>query len=98
MALNGLHVTCAPIANFQSVALMKRPAWSHTMANPGSTTLKAPSVPMIAFEVRSSVDAFVAIGPNPDASPDGEGRIFVAANVSRQIFCDAGDKLAWIAA
>ena len=98
MALNGLHVTCAPIANYQSVALMKRPAWSHTMATSGVTTLKAPSVPMIAFEVRSSVDAFVAIGPTPDAPPDGEGRIFVAANVTRQIFCDPGDKLAWLAA
>lgn len=96
MALSGLHVACVQVRVLQSVALAQKPVWSLTMANPGVTDLKAPELPTIGFEIRSASDAFVAIGPNPDAAADA--RIFVPAGDTRNIFCDPGDRLAWIAA
>lgn len=96
MALNGLHVACGQVTVLQSVALSRKPVWSRTMPNAGVTDLRAPDLPTIGFEIRAAVDVFVAIGPNPDAADDA--RFFVPANDTRNISCDPGDKLAWIAA
>lgn len=83
-----------------AVPLMRAPIWSETLASAATTTNAAPAEnPAQAewlFEIRASVDSYIAIGANPDAS--GGPRLFVAANDFREVFCSPGDKLAWVAA
>ena len=89
-----------------AVQLARKASWSQTMASAGTTAAGAPSKSEIkgepCFEVRSSADIYVAIGTAPDASQAaGTGdtaRVFVPANETRNIICDAGDKLAWVLA
>ena len=110
MALSGVHVACGyvggPRDDKGGASLARKPAWSQTMAAAGATAQSAPSVSgragSPAFEIRASIDVYVAIGASPDASQaNGSGdsaRIFVPAGVTRNVFCDGGDKLAWVAA
>lgn len=105
MALSGVHVACGYVGgagrNLQVQALMKKPVWSETLAAAGTTTNVAPtsvdqSVGDPCFEIRSSLDVFVAISSGPNATTGA--RLFVPANETRNVFCAPGDKLAWIAA
>ncbi len=48
------------------------------------------------FYLRSSQDAWVAIGPTPDAS--NGPRMLLAANTDFGLYVDPGDKLAWLPA
>jgi hypothetical protein len=111
MALSGTHITCGFVGSPPAPALMGAAQWSTTMAAAGVTALAAslpastpPGVTItnLAFEVRPTVDIYVAVGKNPDASQaNGSGdsaRIFCPANETRNIFCAVGDKLAWIGA
>ena len=105
MALSGLHVVCGyaggrtPNTPFP-LPLPASAAWSETLAVAGSTTNKAPGndatfgQPMMS--VRSSVDAWVAMGENPNATSGP--RRYIAANTDYDFFVNTGDKLAWIAA
>lgn len=107
MALSGLHVTCGfagePRGSASSIPLLGAAVWSETMANPGTTTMEAPpapSMPALAgrpvFSVRASADAWIAVGPNPDAAAGP--RRYLAANTDFDFFVEPGHKLAWTAA
>lgn len=102
MALTGLHVVCGSIGGFgaggQAQQLLRRAIWSQTMAAAGTTGQSAPDVAGAepSFELRASIDVFVAIGPNPDATTGP--RIFIPANETRNLFCTKGDFVAWVAA
>lgn len=109
MALAGLHVACGYVGGYASISaqipLLGDVVWSETLASAGTTTRTAPSQLNGAdpsFELRSSADVYVAIGPAPDASKasgaDDAARILLPANVTRNIFCKPGDKVAWVAA
>lgn len=110
MALSGVHIACGYAGgsgrNGQTLPTTQKPAWSETMAEPGTTAQAAPAVggqrdgdPM--FLIATSLAIFVAVGPNPNAVTGP--RIFIApATVNGvgylPIFADPGDKVAWVAA
>ena len=110
MALSGVHIACGFIGGsrfYQGESdLVRKPSWSQTMATAGTTSQAAPDnghrpgmgadLGQPSYEIRSSLDVFVAIGPTPDATSGA--RLFVAAGETRNVFCDVGDKLAWVAA
>lgn len=110
MALSGAHIACVYVGALGSLhsshSLTAGIAWSETMANAGTTSRAAASSDEYTgspcFEITASVDIYVAIGKSPVASNvsgDGaQGRIFVRANETRNLFCNPGDKLAWVAA
>ena len=110
MALSGTHIACGFVGHHGRdgvvQALLGRVSWSETMAAAGVTANAAPeTTPTLgepSFEIRSSVDIFVARGKSPDASQAvGSGnaaRIFVPAGETRNVFCGPGDRLAWVAA
>jgi hypothetical protein len=111
MALSGVHIVCGYVGGFGAgnfiQSLIGKIAWSQTMASAGTTSQAAPDVASAygapAFEIRSSVDCYVAIGAVPDASQTtssttSNARIFVPSGETRNIFCSKGDKLAWVAA
>lgn len=97
-----------------SPGLFGAAAWSETFpaSSPGTTSRAAPGFKdqdpdmrdesFLAFEIQTSVEIFVAIGKAPDATnASGTGdsaRIRVVAGESRNLFCEAGDKVAWVAA
>ena len=102
MAFSGLHVVCASVGARAEASLIVNFAWSQTMASAGTTSQVAAGASNV-FEISASADSWVAIGPAPDAtqtvgSNSGNARILVRAGETRAIFCNQGDKLAWIAA
>lgn len=103
MPLSGAHIVAGYPGSSQpdkSQPILGKIAWSESPASGVATTNSAPAVGdalgQPIFRLRSSVDAFFAIGktPNPSASP----RIFVPANTDYDIFTDTGDKAAWVVA
>lgn len=103
MALSGLHVACCFVGSVEKqireAPVLRKPEWSQTLAIAGTTDATAPGVkdngdPV--FHIISSVDAFVAVGPAPNASTGP--RMLVQANTPIAIYVGAGDKLAWVAA
>jgi hypothetical protein len=70
------------------------------MATAGMTTNAAPATHDTqgdpVFQIAASSDAFVAIGPNPDAT--NGPRIFVRGNTDWSAYAQPGDRLAWIPA
>ncbi len=104
MALSGVHITCgyvgAKIADDWVGALFGLVSWSQTMASAGTTSQAAPQIfehrGTPGFEVYATFDVFIAVGPAPDAV--NGPRIFVPAQTTRNIFCNVGDKLAWVPA
>lgn len=109
MALSGLHVLCAFAgragAPDSQQALLKDFQWSETLASAGTTTqsVVASNAMAAVFRVRSSADAFVAVGEVPNASltvstDKSSARMFVAAGVDYDIYAPGKSKLAWVAA
>lgn len=105
MAFTGMHIACGYINAPADAALMGPVIWSQTMAGAGTTTRAAPKRgdndfgrggADLSFEIAAAVDAFVAIGPAPDASVGP--RLLVRAGETRNVSCDPGDKVAWAAA
>lgn len=108
MAFSGLHVAAgyagAASNRWASVAIIGRTVWSQTMASAGVTTNVAPPTRDVEgdpiFQVSTSIDAFVAIGPNPDAT--NGPRQFIKANSDglggMSLYANPGDKLAWVPA
>jgi hypothetical protein len=90
-----------------SVDLLGKVIWSQTMSAPGTTSQGAASTQTPAydgdpsFEIYSSTDIYVAVGASPDPTQttgkasSGSARILIPANTTRNIFCKAGDLLAW---
>ena len=116
MALSGVHITCAYVGGRRGLIthgmlLLGVVVWSRTMAAPGVTDEAAPesgeyqnpSCGDASFEVRSSIDVYVAFAPNPDASKAvgttrNTARIFIPAGETRNVFANPGDRVAWVAA
>lgn len=110
MALSGTHVVCSyigsPAARQQVQALLGETVWSETMAVPGTTSqvapVNAPEFGEPSFEIRATADIYVAVGAAPNASlalgTGDSARFFVPANETRNVFCRANDKLAWVVA
>ncbi|KAA3500818.1 hypothetical protein DXM27_16575 [Rhizobium rhizogenes] len=105
MAFTGFHVFCAFAGGTgengpRAAALLQRMQWSETLSAPGATTNAAPKGRQPygdpIFYLRSSQDAWVAIGPAPDAS--NGPRMLLAANTDFGLYVDPGDKLAWLPA
>lgn len=104
MALAGMHIMCGFVGNYGGgntiLPLFGQISWSETQATAGVTTHVAPSTNQgngqPCFEFSAAADSFVAIGPNPNAS--AEPRLFVGAGTTRDIFCNPGDKAAWVTA
>jgi hypothetical protein len=103
MAFAGLHVVCASVGARADASLIINAAWSQTMTSAGTTAQAAlPGVSNV-FEIAAAADSWVAIGSAPDATQtistgSSSARILVRAGETRNIFCNPGDKLAWIAA
>lgn len=105
MALTGLHVACSFAGNSEVrdlvVQVLRAPVWSETFTAAGTTSKAAPASPRPEsgdplLNIFSAVDAYVAIGPNPNATTGP--RLFVPARIDTNFAANAGDKLAWIPA
>lgn len=104
MPLTGTHIACGFAGGSGkrglTMPVVVKPAWSQTMASAGTTTNAAPSGGQEAgdpiFTVYASAAIYVAIAGTPDASSGA--RLYIAANEEHNIYCDPGDKLAWILA
>lgn len=107
MALTGLHVACGYLGGLaggfspapQSANILRGLAWSETLSTAGTTTKSVPvagSNGDACLEISVSADAFVAIGPVPDAAAGP--RILVRATETRRFIAAPGDKVAWQAA
>lgn len=102
MALSGVHIVAGYAGSFRrekSQAILGKVAWSESPGTGVSTTGVAPAVHdtlgQPIFRLRSSVDAYFAIGPAPNAATGP--RVFVPANTDYDVFADAGDKVQWVA-
>ena len=104
MAFSGLTVACAfagsLAARDKSQPIMGKIVWTEEPASGTPTASVAPGVSDAAgqpiFRIRAAADSWVAIGKMPNAS--AAPRILVPANTDYDVFVDAGDKLAWVAA
>ncbi len=102
MALSGLHVVCGfagvPSANRSVQPVLNNIQWSEAPASATPTTRTAPGsesgTPV--FRIRTSADAWVAVGNSPVATTNP--RVFVAAGADYDLGVSPGDKLAWVAA
>lgn len=80
-------------------SLISNPQWSETLEAPGETTNSAiggSGTGRPVFRFRSEVDAFVSVGPTPDAT--NGTRYAVPANTDYDVFANPGDKVAWTTA
>ena len=104
MALSGLHVVAGYAGSSSqrhlSQPLLGRIKWSETLATAGTSALGAPENSdregQPVFRLRSSADAWIAIGrtPNASASP----RLAIPANTDIDIFVEPGERVAWVPA
>lgn len=97
MALSGVHISCVTVSSRGSASLVSKINWSQTMDNEGVTSLGA-MPDGSSFEIYPAADVFVAVGPNPDASEAGAGRLFCPAGITRNVYCAPGDRVAWVLA
>ncbi len=108
MALSGVHITFGYSAggNIGGTLLVYKATSSQTMASATTSTVTAPaqgtSFGDIALQPTCSISAsapiYYALGPTPDAT-SGARRYFDPTTVaagSIDVYCDPGDKLAWI--
>lgn len=103
MALSGVHIVAGYAGSFRrekSQAILGKIAWSESPANGVTTTGSAPTVHdtlgQPVFRLRTSADAYFAIGVTPNATSGP--RVFVPANTDYDVFADAGDKVQWVPA
>jgi hypothetical protein len=105
MAFTGLHITAAYVGphysrNQAKEDIVGKLLASETMDAPGTSTLAAPEVHEVAgmatFRVSAAVDAFVAIGIEPDANAGP--RDLVRAGETVSFYAEPGHRLAWVAA
>lgn len=103
MALSGIHVACgfAGIDGFESSVpeIIKDVVWSESPASGVTSTNSAPNTGgsgSPVFRVDVSADAYVSVGPSPNASVSP--RHFVRAGSPYDIGVKPGDKFQWVAA
>lgn len=102
MALTGIHVLCTSVRTLNGASLTSLARWSETLSSPGTTTQVSPANEQ-CFEISAGVDAYVAVGPTPDASQavastSSSARTLIRAGETRNLFGTQGDKIAWVAA
>jgi hypothetical protein len=100
MALFGVEITFSDMAEglSQSKALLPyRETGSQMMASPGMSTVVALAhgIEQPLLSISASAPIFYAVGPAPDAT-NGPRRYMDPSFGREDIFCDAGDKFAWI--
>lgn len=105
MTFTGLHITAAYVGphysrNQAKEDIVGKLLASETMAEPGVSTLAAPAVHenagMATFRVHAGVDAFIAIGTEPDANAGP--RDLVRAGETVSFYAEPDHRLAWVAA
>lgn len=102
MAFSGIIFTCASTgAAHNPPYLLDRLIWSETHPGAGRAINVCPLENMAftsayVFEVYSSVDAFVAWGPEPDAQ--NGPRAFCKAGRTYDFVAQGGDKIEWFPA
>lgn len=104
MAFTGLHVVCAYAGSKsnrdKSQAILGDILWTEAPASGSASTNIAPSPSDVMgdpmFRIAAASDSWVSIGtsPNPATNP----RFLVRSGTDYDVFVDAGDKIAWIAA
>lgn len=106
MAAPSLHVICGyaggDIGDSNSPAkqpIMREPEWSAEPVDGTPTTQSAPDKLGLfpVFRVTATVDAYVSIGPNPDATVSPR-YLLLAGDGQRDFYARPGDKLEWTAA
>lgn len=111
MALSGVHICfgygAGGVVSSSEVPLPIDAQSSQNMTSPGTSTISAPAIRGIGnlplLSICASAAIYYAIGANPDASGSGAypRRYFdpTSGGGSREdIFVQAGDKFAWVAA
>lgn len=106
MALTGIQVSCSKVVTFNSVSLRGTTGddWSENapLTTPYTTTRATPSGSPSVVRMIASVDFWYSVGTSPNASnASGDGqtaREFVAANTREEIWVQAGQKIAFVAA
>lgn len=101
MAFTGIHVVCAFLGSNSPAsttdALLGRPIWSEKMTSAGTGNKVVPPAEFkgdAVLHIRAAADAYVAIGPTPDAV-SGPASIIVPAGEFVSLYAKAGDKFAW---
>lgn len=103
MALNGVHVTCTKVLTTNSASLrMPHPQdWSEDLTLPATTAHVTPAGQSLV-KIIASVDVYYAVGTTPNAtlaSGDGQSaREYLPANTREEIWVQAGNKIAFVAA
>jgi len=106
MAFSGFHVVFGYVGGSgreDQVDLFAQAVSSETLTSAGTTTIRAPG-PKNGYGdpvavIRSSVDAWISIGPSPaDPALTTTTRELVPAGVRVDRFVDPGDYIRWAAA
>lgn len=98
MALSGVHVAFGYVRETAGAdPLFRDVLWSETDTTGFFGVTEAPATASLlgtpAFEVRASVDVWVAVGKSPDAR--SSPRRLVLAGEAAIFPCNEGDRLAW---
>jgi hypothetical protein len=100
MPLAGVEITFSDMAQGlpQSPALLPyRATGSQTMASPGTSTVMALAhgIEQPLLSISASAPIIYAVGPSPDPV-NGPSRYYDPTFGREDIFCDPGDKFAWV--
>ncbi|TWF53306.1 hypothetical protein FHW37_104585 [Neorhizobium alkalisoli] len=103
MPLSGAHIIAGYASTFRperNEPILGKVVWSESPATGVTTTRTAPlphdTMGQAIFRLRSSMDAYFAIGPNPNAS--ASPRVFVPANTDYDVYVEPNDRAQWVAA
>jgi hypothetical protein len=102
MALAGVLITFSDMAEglAQSPALLPyRATGSQYMAAPGTSTVMGlqHGIAQVLLSISASAPIFYAVGPNPDPTGVTTPRRYYDPSFGREdLFCDPGDKFAYI--
>lgn len=101
MALDGVLISFG-YTNVQSPGLLTHVAWTEQLAAPGTTSqaaedeyeaIRTQGSAVRCFEIAASADAFVSVGPTPNAATGP--RILVRGGETRNLLCKGGDRVTW---
>lgn len=92
MSFPGIQVSCCPVRNNGGAPLYGAPLWTETLSatsNDKTTRKVGTEGSLVIFVITPSVDCFIAVGVNPDATqPSGDGekaRLPAPAGVTQTI-------------
>lgn len=98
-AFSGLHVACHAGALVSAIHVQRpivgKTIWSESLASASTTTRAAPQQGgQLVMRVYSTANAWVSIGPSPDATNGPRDYITALTPYDFEVY--PGDKLAWI--